>query len=136
MAAHASGVLLILQAKRTRRPQVQQALRRLGQSRAHLLGAVLTRYVAPRVSYGYGYGYDNYGYGYGFDYGANEEPALTDRILKLSPVGRRGRRLGRWASNAETRGRRRCIQADCRRGHIPRGAGLDRLDRALVPVPP
>lgn len=95
MAAHAAGVILIIQAKKTRKPQVQQALRRLGQSRAHLLGAVLTRYLAPRVSYGYGYGYDNYGYGYGFDYGREQEPALSDRILKLAEIGRRGRRLGK-----------------------------------------
>ena len=67
LAAAVSGVLFALESRGTRRGQARGALKRLLVGRAHLLGAVLTKFSAKSTSYG---GYD---YAYDYHYGAEPE---------------------------------------------------------------
>ncbi|MDZ4113713.1 MAG: polysaccharide biosynthesis tyrosine autokinase [Brevundimonas sp.] len=69
LAASVGGVLFVLESRGTRRGQARGALRRLKVGRAHLLGAVLTKFNAKTTSYG---GYD---YAYDYNYGAEGESA-------------------------------------------------------------
>lgn len=66
LAATVGGVLFVLESRGTRRGQARGALRRLTVGRAHLLGAVLTKFNARTTSYG---GYD---YAYDYNYGSSE----------------------------------------------------------------
>lgn len=68
LAASVGGVLFVLESRGTRRGQARGALKRLRVGRAHLLGAVLTKFNAKTTSYG---GYD---YAYDYNYGAEGEP--------------------------------------------------------------
>ena len=68
LAASVGGVLFVLESRGTRRGQARGALRRVRVGRAHLLGAVLTKFNAKTTSYG---GYD---YAYDYNYGAEGEP--------------------------------------------------------------
>ncbi len=65
LASHVPGTLFVLESRMTRRGQARGGLRRLGQARARVLGAVLTKFAAPKGGYGYGYYYD-------YDYGRQE----------------------------------------------------------------
>jgi capsular exopolysaccharide synthesis family protein len=67
LAAAVSGVVFALESRGTRRGQARGALRRLQVGRAHLLGAVLTKFSTKSTSYG---GYD---YAYDYNYGARPE---------------------------------------------------------------
>lgn len=67
LAAAVNGVLFVLESRGTRRGQARGALRRIQVGRAHLLGAVLTKFNAKSTSYG---GYD---YAYDYHYGAEPE---------------------------------------------------------------
>lgn len=67
LAASVGGVLFVLESRGTRRGQARGALKRLRVGRAHLLGAVLTKFNAKTTSYG---GYD---YAYDYNYGATDE---------------------------------------------------------------
>ncbi len=73
------GCLLVVEAHKSPRNGVSNALKRLHFARADVLGIVLNKFNLKASGYGYGYGYgsDHY-YGYG-DNGATEEPeAITD----------------------------------------------------------
>ncbi len=67
LAAAVNGTLFVLESRGTRRGQARGALRRLQMGRAHLLGAVLTKFSTKSTSYG---GYD---YAYDYNYGAEPE---------------------------------------------------------------
>ena len=67
LAAAVNGVLFVLESRGTRRGQARGALRRIRVGRAHLLGAVLTKFNSKTTSYG---GYD---YAYDYNYGSREE---------------------------------------------------------------
>jgi len=67
LAAAVNGTLFVLESRGTRRGQARGALRRLQVGRAHLLGAVLTKFSTKSTSYG---GYD---YAYDYHYGAAPE---------------------------------------------------------------
>lgn len=67
LAAAVQGVLFVLESRGTRRGQARGALKRIQVGRAHLLGAVLTKFSAKSASYG---GYD---YAYDYHYGAEPE---------------------------------------------------------------
>ncbi|WP_305610233.1 GumC family protein [Brevundimonas sp.] len=67
LAAAVNGTLFVLESRGTRRGQARGALRRLQVGRAHLLGAVLTKFSTKSTSYG---GYD---YAYDYHYGAEPE---------------------------------------------------------------
>lgn len=69
LAAAVSGVLFALESRGTRRGQARGAIKRLHVGRAHLLGAVLTKFSTKSAAYGYG-GYD---YAYDYHYGAEPE---------------------------------------------------------------
>ena len=56
------GVVYVIEADRTAVRASHAAIMRLRESRAHILGALLTKYRAKQSGYGYGYGY---GYSYG-----------------------------------------------------------------------
>ena len=62
IAKAVEGVIYVIEADRTAVRASQAALSRLRESRAHILGALLTKYRAKQTGYGYGYGY-------GCDYG-------------------------------------------------------------------
>lgn len=79
LAAAVNGVLFALESRGTRRGQARGALRRLQVGRAHLLGAVLTKFSTKSAAYGYG-GYD---YAYDYHYGAEPE-------AKVGKKGKRG----------------------------------------------
>jgi capsular exopolysaccharide synthesis family protein len=67
LAAAVNGVLFVLESRGTRRGQARGALRRLQVGRAHLLGAVLTKFSTKSTSYG---GYD---YAYDYHYGGDPD---------------------------------------------------------------
>jgi len=69
LAAAVNGVLFALESRGTRRGQARGALKRLQVGRAHLLGAVLTKFSTKSAAYNYG-GYD---YAYDYHYGAEPE---------------------------------------------------------------
>ena len=74
LAAVVSGVVFVVESRGTRRGQARGALRRLRVGRAHLLGAVLTKFNAKSTSYG---GYD---YAYDYHYGADQpKPAVQNK---------------------------------------------------------
>lgn len=77
LAAAVNGVLFVLESRGTRRGQARGALRRLQVGRAHLLGAVLTKFSAKSTSYG--------GYDYAYDYHYGTEPEA-----KVGKKGKRG----------------------------------------------
>lgn len=68
LAATVGGVIFVLESRGTRRGQARGALRRLQMGRAHLLGAVLTKFNTKTTTYG---GYD---YAYDYNYGADSSP--------------------------------------------------------------
>ncbi|MDP3803001.1 GumC family protein [Brevundimonas sp.] len=70
LAAAVNGVLFVLESRGTRRGQARGALRRIQVGRAHLLGAVLTKFNAKSTSYG--------GYDYAYDYHYGAEPEQED----------------------------------------------------------
>jgi capsular exopolysaccharide synthesis family protein len=67
LASAVNGVVFVLESRGTRRGQARGALRRLQVGRAHLLGAVLTKFSVKSASYG---GYD---YAYDYQYGGAPE---------------------------------------------------------------
>ena len=73
LAARVGGVLFVLESRGTRRGQARGALRRLQVGRAHLLGAVLTKFSAKSTSYG---GYD---YAYDYHYGADPDAKASSK---------------------------------------------------------
>jgi len=79
LAAAVNGVLFALESRGTRRGQARGALKRLQVGRAHLLGAVLTKFSTKSADYNYG-GYD---YAYDYHYGAEPE-------AKAGKKGKRG----------------------------------------------
>lgn len=56
------GVVLVVEANETRRPVVQQAINRLKNVNANLLGGVVNKFDSSRSGYGYYYYYADYGY--------------------------------------------------------------------------
>lgn len=70
LAASVGGVMFVVESRGTRRGQARGALRRLKVGRAHLLGAVLTKFSAKSASYG--------GYDYAYDYKYGSEPGATE----------------------------------------------------------
>ncbi len=77
LAAAVEGVLFVLEARGTRRGQARGALRRIQVGRAHLLGAVLTKFNAKSTSYG---GYD---YAYDYHYGAEQDKGDVKKGKKV-----------------------------------------------------
>jgi succinoglycan biosynthesis transport protein ExoP len=76
LAAAVSGVLFVLESRGTRRGQARGALRRLQVGRAHLLGAVLTKFSTKAASYG------SYDYAYDYHYGAQPEKAVVKKARR------------------------------------------------------
>ena len=78
LADAATGVLLVVAARETKRGQARAGLRRLQQGRrSKVIGAILTKYDAKRSPAGYGSGY---GYAYSYDYSYGERPKLTREV--------------------------------------------------------
>lgn len=72
-----SGTLLVIEAGTTRIATAKAALKRLFGARAHVVGALITKFDARAAGYGYGYGGDYGGYHY-YSYGGTEpKQALT-----------------------------------------------------------
>jgi capsular exopolysaccharide synthesis family protein len=77
----ASGTVLVIEAGRARVGAVQASIKRLRGARAHLLGAVLTKFSERHAGYGYGYGY-----GYG-----TPQQSLATRIRGSTAIKRLSR---------------------------------------------
>jgi capsular exopolysaccharide synthesis family protein len=67
LASRAEATIIVVESKAARRSVLRIAVRRLGQARAKLAGALLTKFNAKTAGYGYGYGY---GYAYQYEYGS------------------------------------------------------------------
>jgi capsular exopolysaccharide synthesis family protein len=63
LARTVEATVLVVESGRTRATQARHAVERLLAVRAHVIGAVLTKFDMRNSGYGYGYGY-NYDYGY------------------------------------------------------------------------
>lgn len=74
LANMASGTLLVVEAGETRISLARNALKRLYSARAHVIGALLTKFSPKHAGYGYAYG----GYNY-YSYGAQPEPKKLAR---------------------------------------------------------
>jgi len=72
-----SGTLLVIEAGTTRIATAKAALKRLFGARAHVVGALITKFDARAAGYGYGYGGDYGGYHYYSYGGAEPKQALT-----------------------------------------------------------
>jgi capsular exopolysaccharide synthesis family protein len=68
VASQAEGTVFVIESRSVKERVARRALDRLRQGRAHIIGAVLTRFDPRRAHLGYDYGY---GYGYGSSYGDN-----------------------------------------------------------------
>lgn len=77
LASAVEGTIFVMEARGTRRAQVQGALRRLRMGSARLLGAVLTKFNTKSIQYG------GYSYAYDYTYGKTDSTPST---------GARGRR--------------------------------------------
>lgn len=64
----ADGVVLVVEANQTRKPVVMQAITRLKQVKAKLIGGIVNKFDIKKSGYGYYYYYNDYGY-----YTADEE---------------------------------------------------------------
>lgn len=69
LANLATGTLVVIEAGETRIGLARNALKRLYAARAHVIGALLTKFSAKHAGYGYGYG----GYNY-YSYGGAQKP--------------------------------------------------------------
>jgi capsular exopolysaccharide synthesis family protein len=72
IASVAEGTVFVVESHATSASLAQAAVSRLRDSRAKLLGALLTKFEPKRAQYGYGY---EYGYGYGKDTGESSNEA-------------------------------------------------------------
>jgi capsular exopolysaccharide synthesis family protein len=70
----ADGTLLVVEAGETRITVARNALKRLLAARAHVVGALLTKFSSKHAGYGYGYGAYNY-----YSYGSKEETKKLGR---------------------------------------------------------
>jgi polysaccharide biosynthesis transport protein len=76
LASVVSATVMAIEAGETKRDLARAAVRRLRVGRAHLVGAILTKFDLKKAGYAYGHAYGSgYGYGYGYDYGAKPERA-------------------------------------------------------------
>lgn len=71
-----SGTLLVIEGGGTRIATAKEALKRLIGARAHVVGALITKFDARVAGYGYGYGGDYGGYQY-YAYGGSTPARLT-----------------------------------------------------------
>jgi capsular exopolysaccharide synthesis family protein len=72
-----AGTLLVIEGGGTRIATAKEALKRLFGARAHVVGALITKFDARQAGYGYGYGGDYGGYQYYAYGGATPAPRLT-----------------------------------------------------------
>ena len=75
LANRASATLIVVEAGETRVAVAKNAIKRLNAARAHLVGAIMTKYSAKHhAGYGYGYGTGDYDY---YSYGGVAKERLT-----------------------------------------------------------
>lgn len=73
------ATVLVIESGRTSTAQAKHALERLFAVRAHIIGAILSKFDVRSAAYGYGYGYD-------YHYGQRaERPALAKSLRNLLP---------------------------------------------------
>ena len=89
LSSAASATVFVVAAGTAKMGLIRGALKRLQLSRANLIGAVLTKYDAARVSYGYGYGEGNE-YRYEYARPAKQEVNVVDpQIPQLADLQKR-----------------------------------------------
>ena len=69
LANMATGTLLVIEAGETRTPVARNALKRLAAARAHVVGALLTKFNPKYADKSHGYGAYNY-----YSYGVADQP--------------------------------------------------------------
>ncbi len=74
LANMATGTLLVVEAGQTRIAVARNALKRLVSARAHVVGALLTKFSSKHAGSSYGYGAYNY-----YSYGSKDEPKKLTR---------------------------------------------------------
>jgi succinoglycan biosynthesis transport protein ExoP len=90
LSSAASATVFVVAAGSAKTGAIRGALKRLQLSRANLIGAVLTKYEAKRVSYGYGYGEGNeYRYAYAGSTAKAEASAVDPQIPQLADLQKR-----------------------------------------------
>jgi Mrp family chromosome partitioning ATPase len=73
------STVLVIEAGRTSAAQARHAVERLLAVRAHIIGAILSKFDVRSAGYGYGYGYD-------YQYGERApRPALAKTLRDLLP---------------------------------------------------
>ena len=95
LSSAASATVFVVAAGSAKINALRGSLKRLQLSRANVIGAVLTKYDAKKVSYGYGYG-DGHQYHYQYSRSAHskdatvqtELPQLADLRKKLVEMGK------------------------------------------------
>lgn len=81
----AAGTVLVIESGRARVGAVQASIKRLRGARAHLIGAVLTKFSERQSGYGY-----SYSYGYGYSYGS-PQPTLGSKLRRNTAIKRLSR---------------------------------------------
>jgi succinoglycan biosynthesis transport protein ExoP len=87
LSSASSATVFVVAAGSAKMGAIRGALKRLQLSRANLIGAVLTKYDAKRVSYGYGYGEGHeYRYEYSGSTAKAEASAVDPQIPQLADL--------------------------------------------------
>lgn len=71
ITSRVEATIFVIEAKAVKARMARRAIERLRQSRARLVGTVLTKFDARQAHFGYGY---DYGYGYGYGDARHEKP--------------------------------------------------------------
>ena len=94
LSSAASATVFVVAAGSAKINALRGSLKRLQLSRANVIGAVLTKYDAKKVSYGYGYG-DGHQYHYQYSSAHSKDttaqtelPQLADLRKKLVEMGK------------------------------------------------
>jgi Mrp family chromosome partitioning ATPase len=96
LSSAASATVFVVAAGTAKTAVIRGALKRLQLSRANLIGAVLTRYDAKKVSYGYGYGE---GHEYRYEYARSATPDATAIEPQIAQLADLQKRLAKIADN-------------------------------------
>lgn len=83
------SVVMVVEAAKTRRAVVRDALKRLHFARAHVVGAVLNKYHPKYAGASTGYYGYGYAYGWGYGYGIGAERYVYGQRPKAAAVGQK-----------------------------------------------
>ena len=96
LSSAASATVFVAAAGTAKIGVIRGALKRLQLSRANLIGSVLTRYDAKKVSYGYGYGE---GHEYRYEYATSTTVEVNVPEPQIGQLADLQKRLSKIADN-------------------------------------